>query len=181
MTWPDFIEILYDLATPFLVVRGDLDHTRTAHQFCLNLLEAEGGDKRIAEPAVILHDVGWSTLTPEQIKMAFGVRAAGERAHRLNRIHEVEGAVIAGRLLRDQGYDPIFIEQITLMIGRHDSGNHPESMEEKILKDSDKLWRFSGCGFWHEIKRQDLDSLELYRYLEKRRQAWFFLPVNRPK
>ena len=55
------------------------------------------------EPAVILHDVGWSKLTPEQIKIAFGVRAGGEEADRLNRIHEVEGAVIAGQIVTRPG------------------------------------------------------------------------------
>ena len=81
------------------------------------------------------------------------------------------------RLLQGLAYDPIFITQIALMIGRHDSGDAPESLEEKILKDSDKLWRFSGFGFWNEIERQGLDSLELYRFLEERRPAWFFLPT----
>lgn len=177
MGWSQFIEELFRLAEPYLAVRNDLPHAQIAHQYSLRLLSKEGGNQRIVEPAVILHDVGWSELTPEQIKIAFGVRAGGEEADRLNRIHEVEGAVIAGRLLQGRDYDPIFIKQITLMIGRHDSGNDPESLEEKILKDSDKLWRFSDIGFWNEIERQGLDSLELYRYLEERRPVWFFLPT----
>lgn len=177
MEWSEFIAALFRLAKPYLAVRNDLPHARISHQYSLRLLSKEGGNQRIVEPAVILHDVGWSKLTPEQIKIAFGVRAGGEEADRLNRIHEVEGALIAGRLLKGLGYDPIFIERITLMIGRHDSGSSPDSLEEKILKDSDKLWRFSGFGFWNEIKRQGLASLELYRYLEERRPAWFFLPT----
>ena len=174
---PNLLQSFFGWPEPYLAVRSDLPHAQIAHQYSLRLLSAEGGDRRIVEPAVILHDVGWSKLTPEQIKMAFGVRAGGEEAERLNRIHEVEGAVIAGRLLHDLDYDSLFIKQITIMIGRHDSGNDPESLEEKILKDADKLWRFSGFGFWNEIERQGLDSLELYRFLEERRPAWFFLPT----
>jgi HD superfamily phosphodiesterase len=177
MEWSQFIQELFRLAEPYLAVRMDLPHAQISHQYCLRLLNEEGGDKQIVEPAVILHDVGWSKLTPEQIKIAFGVRAGGEEANRLNRIHEVEGSIIAGRLLQALDYDPIFIKQITLMLGRHDSGNDPESLEEKILKDSDKLWRFSGIGFWNEIERQGLDSLELYHFLEERCPAWFFLPT----
>ncbi|MBI5603181.1 MAG: phosphohydrolase [Deltaproteobacteria bacterium] len=177
MEWSEFTAELFRLAEPYLAVRNDLPHAQISYQYSLKLLSAEGGNRRIVEPAVILHDVGWSKLTPEQIKIAFGVRAGGEEADRLNRIHEVEGAIIAGHLLQGLDYDPIFIKQITLMIGRHDSGNDPESLEEKILKDSDKLWRFSGIGFWNEMERQGLDSLELYRFLEKRRPAWFFLPA----
>ncbi len=177
MEWSEFIAELFRLAEPYLTVRNDLPHAQISHRYSLRLLSAEGGGRRIVEPAVILHDVGWSKLTPEQIKIAFGVRAGGEEADRLNSIHEVAGAALAGRLLQSLNYDPILIEQITRMIERHDSGDSPDSLEEKILKDSDKLWRFSGVGFWKEIERQSLDSLELYRYLAERRPTWFFLPT----
>jgi hypothetical protein len=165
MEWSQFIAALFRLAEPYLAVRNDLPHAQIAHQFSLRLMSKEGGDQRIVEPAVILHDVGWSKLTPEQIKIAFGVRAVGEEADRLNRIHEVTGAALAGRLLQSLNYDPILIEQITSMIKRHDSGNSPDSLEEKILKDSDKLWRFSGVGFWQEVERQGVDCFEMYRFL----------------
>lgn len=177
MEWPQFIDALFRLAEPYLAVRKDLPHAQISHQYCLRLVREEGGDLRIIEPAVILHDVGWSKLTPEEIKMAFGVRISGEAAERLNRIHEIEGAALAGRLLRQLKYDPFRIEQITAMIEHHDSGNQPTSLEEKILKDSDKLWRYSAFGFWKEIERQGLESLELYRYLAERRPAWFFTPT----
>jgi HD superfamily phosphohydrolase YqeK len=166
MEWPQFIEKLLRLAEPYLSVRNDLLHTQVAHQYCLRLLSAEGGDQRIVEPAVILHDVGWSKLPPEQIKLAFGIRAGGQEAKRINRIHEVEGAVISGKLLQTLNYDPLLIERIAQMIERHDSGERPEGLEEKILKDADKLWRFSRYGFWQELERQELEILELYRYLE---------------
>jgi hypothetical protein len=71
-----------------------------SHQYALRLVAAEGGEAGIVEPAVILHDVGWSQLEPEQIRVAFGVRTGGEEAERLNRIHEREGAVIARRILQ---------------------------------------------------------------------------------
>jgi HD superfamily phosphodiesterase len=177
MEWSQFIQELFRLAEPFLSVRKDLPHAQISHQYCLRLLQKEGGNHLIVEPAVILHDVGWSKLTPEEIKMAFGVRISGEEAERLNRIHEVEGAAIAGQILQSLGYDPTMTEQITGMIRRHDSGNHPESLEEKLLKDSDKLWRFSAFGFWNEIERQGLESLELYHFLEARRPAWFYSPT----
>ncbi|MBI5583464.1 MAG: HD domain-containing protein [Deltaproteobacteria bacterium] len=173
MEWPPFIEMLFRLAEPYLSVRNDLLHTQVAHQYCLRLLSAEGGDQRIVEPAVILHDVGWSKLPPEQLKIAFGIRAGGPEARRLNRIHEVEGAVIAGRLLQTLNYDPGLIEQITEMIERHDSGKHPESLEEKMLKDADKLWRYSGVGFRQEVERQGVGRHEMVRFLERLLSALF--------
>jgi len=83
-----------------LEVRSDLPHARVSRQYALRLLAEEGGEPGIVEPAVILHDVGWSQLEPEQIRVAFGVRAGGEEAERLNRIHERERAVIARRILQ---------------------------------------------------------------------------------
>jgi len=155
-------------------MRGDLPHARVSHQYALRLLEEEGGEPGIVEPAVILHDVGWSQLTPEQIQIAFGVRAGGEEAERLNRIHEREGAAIARRILLSLGYFPSWIKQIALLIERHDSGKETDSLEEELLKDADKLWRFSPFGFWNEIERQGLGQRELYQYLSDRYGRWFF-------
>ena len=171
------IRKLYELAAPYLANRGDLPHAQVSHRYALRLLEAEGGEPGIVEPAVILHDVGWSRLDPEQIKKAFGVRAGGEEAERLNRIHEREGAVIARQVLLTLDYPPAWIERIVLMIERHDSGNQAYSLEEKIIKDADKLWRFSPEGFWREIDRQGLEPDELYRFLSVRYRRWFFTPT----
>jgi hypothetical protein len=169
-----FVPTLFRLAEPYLAVRGDLPHARVSHRYALRLLEEEGGEPGIVEPAVILHDVGWSQLTPEQIRIAFGVRAGGEEAERLNRIHEREGAVIARRILHSLSYLPGWIERIALLIERHDSGKEADSLEEKILKDADKLWRFSPVGFWKEIERQGLGQNELYRFLAARVRGWFY-------
>ena len=173
----EFIRTLFRLAEPYLQVRGDLPHARISHQYALRLLEQEGGEPGIVEPAVILHDVGWSRLEPEQIKIAFGVRAGGKEAKRLNRIHELEGAAIARRVLQSLNYNPPWIERISFLIERHDSGDQADSLEENVLKDADKLWRFSPFGFWNEIERQGLDQDELYRYLLARYRNWFFTPT----
>ena len=129
------------------------------------------------EPAVILLEVGWSQLTPEQIRIAFGVRAGGVEAERLNRIHGREGAVITRRILKSLNYPPPWIERIALLIERHDSGESPECLEERMLKDADQLWRFSPLDFWNEIERQGLDQDELYRYLLARYRGWFYTPT----
>ena len=174
MDWTEFIRELFRLAAPYLKQRGDLPHAQVSHRYALRLLEAEGGESSIVEPAVILHDVGWSHLTPLQIRIAFGVRAGGEEAERLNRIHELEGAAIARQVLQSLNYNPQWIERIAFLIERHDSGDQADSLEEKLVKDADKLWRFSPFGFWNEIERQGLDRNELYRFLLARYRGWFF-------
>jgi HD superfamily phosphodiesterase len=172
--WQEFIKALFELAEPYLTTRGDLLHTRVAHEYALLLMKKEGGNRRIVEPAIILHDVGWSRLDPEAIKGSFGVRAAGETAARVNRVHELGGAVIARELLEELKYDPSLIDQIIPIVERHDSGRDPRSLEEKLVKDADKLWRFSQVGYRNEMERQKLTPLERYRFLAKNLPSWFF-------
>jgi HD superfamily phosphodiesterase len=174
MDWNEFIRELFRLAEPYLKIRGDLPHAQVSQRYALRLLKEEGGESSIVEPAVILHDVGWSRLEPEQIKIAFGVRAGGQEAERLNRIHELEGAAIARRILESLKVNPDEVDRITILIGRHDSGAQADSLEERLVKDADKLWRFSPLGFWNEIERQGLDQVELYQYLSERYLSWFF-------
>ncbi|MCD6296911.1 MAG: HD domain-containing protein [Deltaproteobacteria bacterium] len=174
MQWSGFIRRLFQEAEPYLAVRGDMAHTRVSHKYALILITEEGGNARIVEPAIILHDVGWSRLEPEDITIAFGVLAEGEEAERLNRIHELEGASIAGQILQSLDYDPLLIEKITSIIRTHDSGIDIRSPEEGIVKDADKLWRSSKVGFWQEAERQHLDPEQLHRFLNERYKEWFF-------
>jgi hypothetical protein len=177
MQWSEFIDRLFETAAPYLAVRGDADHTAVSHGYALTLLQHEGGDRKIVEPAVILHDVGWSVLKPESISVAYGVVAKGEEAERLNRIHEIEGAAIAEKILRSFNYEPGLIQTISAIIRRHDSGEGAPSLEEGLVKDADKLWRFSRIGFWRETERQRLRPPTLLDFLAARCRDWFFSPT----
>ena len=172
--WSGFIRRLFQEAEPYLAVRGDMAHTRISHDYALILIRREGGNAGIVEPAIILHDVGWSRLDPREISIAFGVLAESDEADRLNRIHELEGASIAAQVLQSLNYDPLLIEKVTSIIRTHDSGVDIRSPEEGLVKDADKLWRSSKVGFWQEAERQELDPKELYRYLNERYKEWFF-------
>jgi HD superfamily phosphodiesterase len=179
MSWQQFIQGLFRLAEPYLNVRDDLLHTRVAHQYALELLEKEAGDKKIVEPAVILHDVGWSRLKSEEIKVAFGVNAKGEKGKQLNRIHEVEGAGIAREILMKLGYDRQSTDEIVRIIERHDSGKNPQTIEEKLVKDADRLWRVSRIGYYYEMERQNTTHEVRYRFLTRNMGKWFFTKTAR--
>jgi len=177
MNWSEFIKNLFEEAKPFLVKRGDWDHIQVSHHFSKKLLQKEGGKSGVVEPAIILHDIGWSSLDSNDTKKAFGVKATSDEAARLNRIHEVEGVKLARKILIKYQYDQDQIEEILPIIDRHDSGETAASTEEKIVKDSDKLWRCSKLGFWHEVSRQNLKPQELYDFLYARKDRWFFTPT----
>ncbi|MEJ2219464.1 MAG: HD domain-containing protein [Desulfobacterales bacterium] len=174
MNWEQVTQELFRLAAPYLNVRDDLLHTRVANKYALDLLEKEVGDKMIVEPAVILHDVGWSRLKPEEIKVAFGVNAKGEKGKQLNRIHEVEGAGIAREILTKLDYDRPSTDEIARIIERHDSGKNPQTIEEKIVKDADRLWRVSRIGYYYEMERQNTTHEVRYRFLTRNMGKWFY-------
>ena len=177
MEWSKVIHQLFQKAEPYLNTRGDKRHAEISHQYALYLMQHEGGNPKIIEPAVILHDVGWSCLNAQELAMAYGVRAAGKKAERLNRIHEVQGAAIAQNILASIGFDSWLIDKILEIVKRHDSGKKAYSLEEKVARDADKLWRFSEVGFWAEKKRQGLTAKELYDHLAEHYQSWFFTPT----
>jgi HD superfamily phosphodiesterase len=179
MNWEKFTQELFRLAEPYLETRDDLLHTRVAHQYAVYLLEKEAGDKKIVEPAVILHDVGWSRLKPEEIKIAFGANAKGERAKQLNRIHEVEGTRIAREILTKLNYDRSSTDEIARIIEKHDSGKNPQTIEEQLVKDADRLWRVSKIGYYHEMERQNTSHEVRYRFLSQNMVKWFFTKTGK--
>lgn len=162
---------IFNLAGPYLDTRDNVIHTRIAYSFALKLLEAEGGDERVVIPAVLLHDLGWK-MVPEDLQLrAFG---PGKRDLEMNRIHEVEGARIAREILESIDYEPDLIEEIVTIISEHDSRPVALSLNDAIVKDSDKLWRFSKEALVVDPKRFRVDPAVHAEWLKHRINAWFF-------
>jgi hypothetical protein len=63
--------------------------------------------------------------------------------------HEKFGCDIAREILPGCGYDDAFITRITDIIDGHDTRKEHHSLEDAIMRDSDRLWRFhpTGLGF----------------------------------
>ena len=161
---------LINLAAPYLTVRHNYEHTEIAFAFAKELQEILGGRKEIIFPAIIFHDVGWSAIAEELHLKAFGPNSDPG----VNRVHEIEGAKIAGTLLREIKLKHVDKEEICRIIECHDSGENPITLEEKIVKDADKLFRFSLRGFSIDVKRFKQDPKEYWRFLNERRKEWFF-------
>ena len=162
---------IFDLAGPYLDTWANDLHTRIAYSFALKLLEAEGGDERIVLPAVLLHDLGWK-MVPEELQLkAFG---PGHNDLEINRIHEVEGARIAREILESVNYDPELTEQIVTIISGHDSRTEALSINDAIMKDSDRLWRFSKEALEVDPKRFRVDPAVHTEWLKQQIDRWFF-------
>ncbi len=149
---------LWTRALAYLGVRQNAEHTRYSTGFAERLVACCGARGDIVLPAIILHDTGWSTVPEDKILASFGPRT---RYPELRRQHEVEGARIARRLLTELAYGPPDIEVIAAIIDGHDTRAEPISLEDAVVKDADKLWRYTRFGletvrawFGHTVAQQ---------------------------
>ena len=136
----DIYERIWDLARPYLNTRKNDIHTEISTGLAQQLLVREGGEEDIVIPAIILHDVGWKEVPEDIQSKAFGPKMSMPE---WNRVHEVEGAKIAGDILRKVNYQDDKILEIQEIIKGHDSRNESISLNDSIVKDADKLWRYS--------------------------------------
>ena len=158
-------------ARPFLDTRHNDVHTDISTSLAFELMTTEGGDEDIVIPAIILHDTGWKRVPPELHLKAFGPAATHPE---LNRRHEVEGVKIARKILQKLKYDALKIEKILEIIDGHDSRAVPASLEDMIVKDADKLWRFTRSGFYIDTERFGESHKEGLERLRTNIPGWFF-------
>lgn len=162
---------IYQLARPYLNTRRNDVHIDISLQFAHELLNAEGGEESIVIPAIILHDVGWKKV-PEAFHLkAFGPKATSPE---LNRTHEEEGVRIAGGILSNLQYAKDKISEILNIIDGHDSRKKALSLNDQIVKDADKLFRYSQKGFEIDNKRFEETVADGLNRLRKYINHWFF-------
>jgi len=140
------------------------------------LLAVEGGNEAIVLPAVILHDVGWKKIPEELHLKAFGPNA---NSPELNRLHEIEGVNIAGDILKQINYPEEKISQIIEIIDGHDSRQAAMSLNDRIVKDADRLWRYSKEGFKIDIERFEESYAQGLNRLRRNLAGWFFTETGK--
>ena len=162
---------IWKLAKPHLNTRQNDIHTEISVLMAFKLMEMEGGDDDVVIPAIILHDVGWSRV-PENLQLkAFGPKAVNPE---LNRIHEIEGVRIAEEILLQVKYDQTKKEQILEIIEGHDSRSESLSLNDMIVKDADKLWRYTKSGVDIDVERFGETVDEGLERLKSNIENWFF-------
>lgn len=131
-------------ARPWLDVRSNDEHTLYAYRIGQALLEVDKtADPAIVLPAIMLHDIGWKKLPEDKLTQAIG---PSPKYPELVRIHEVEGAKIATEILERQTDISFNIQHITDIIDGHDTRPEAISNEDALMKDADKLWRYTRHG-----------------------------------
>jgi HD superfamily phosphodiesterase len=167
---------IFELAKPFLRTRKNLIHTQIALRYALNLLKSEKGDEAVAIPATILHDVGWNVI-PEHLHLtAFGPNPSNPK---LAKVHELEGAKIARAILGEMHYPPKKVNEIFRIIQGHDSRKRSISASDRIVKDADKLTRYSRKGMTIDLNRFHIPRREHLVFLEAIIDHWFLTATGK--
>jgi HD superfamily phosphodiesterase len=163
---------IFELARPHLQVMSNELHTREVVEWCLRLLQTVGGDRAVVVPAAILHDTGWAKI-PESVSRKIRVPDGNPEAIK---VHEEISALIAELILRDVRYKRDLIDEIVAMIRGHDSRKEALSLNDKILKDADKLSRYSKdfSKIW-PLWGDGSAAENLYGELASGVKNWFFL------
>ncbi len=159
------IEEIWKLALPYQDKRNDKGHARITTQYALKLLESENGDRNVVIPAIMLHDIGWGQLSEKDRMLTFDDRATKEKKLEARYKHQNEGVRLGRKILIQVNYSKDLIEEILEIISQHDTREGFISQNEGLVRDSDKLWRFSKTGLTADLVRSNFSFQQKYQML----------------
>ncbi len=137
-------QTIWERAKPYLQTRSNDTHTGYCYYFAEQLCKSfSRANRDVVLPAILLHDVGWSIVPEDKQLQSFGPHMIYPE---LRRQHETEGARIAGEILQELNYDNAMISRIVDIINGHDTREKSLSIEDSLVKDADKLWRYTPFG-----------------------------------
>ncbi|WP_101851042.1 HD domain-containing protein [Kocuria flava] len=132
-------------ARPHLDVRNNDAHSLYAWGIARQLLPlVPGADPDVVLPAILLHDTGWGRVDEERI-LSEGFSGDWRKAD-IRYEHERQGCLIAEEVLPELGYDAEFVGRVTAIIDGHDTRPEARSLEDALVRDADRLWRFDQVG-----------------------------------
>jgi hypothetical protein len=151
-------EKVWRAAKPFLRTRKNDVHVPIAYHCAERLLQRHPeADTEVVLLAILLHDTGWSEIDEQEIReKAFGPNMKQVLQSDVRRRHEQIGARLARAILTAQNYSSALIDEVTLIIDGHDSRPQALSLNDQLMKDADKSWRFTTTGIavacdWHKF------------------------------
>jgi len=146
-------ERIMDLADPYQDKRDDKGHARITLEYATKLVALEHGEEDIILPAIILHDIGWSQMPASIIKVILTPGEFLQDEYKVRCAHEQEGVKLAAGILTEIEYPQYKIDEILEIISEHDTRKGFISKNEGLVRDADKLWRFSKTGFEADVRR----------------------------
>jgi hypothetical protein len=139
------LDDVWRAAAPFLRIRKNDIHVPISFDYAERLLEEHPqADELVVRLAILLHDIGWYKIDEADIfSKGFG---ENWKESDVRFLHEREGCRMAKELLGNLGYDRANISRVVAIIDGHDTRAEARSLEDMLVRDADKLWRFTPVG-----------------------------------
>lgn len=133
-------------AEPYMRARKNDIHIPLSFDWAQKLLaEYPDADKDICSLAILLHDIGWYTIDMGRI-ISEGFRGENFLQSDVRYLHEVEGVRLGTEVLRETGWSEGVIAAVCEIIDGHDTRPDPHHLNDRVVRDADKLWRYSVAG-----------------------------------
>ncbi|EMR00501.1 HD domain-containing protein [Paeniglutamicibacter gangotriensis] len=141
---PDLLP-LWTAVVPETRARGNDIHLPISLAFARRLCDAyPEANRELVLVSTLLHDTGWAHVDETKI-ISEGFRGDWRKAG-IRFEHERLGCEVARRVLPPLGYELEFIEAVCAIIDGHDTRPVAHSLEDALMRDADRLWRFDHAG-----------------------------------
>lgn len=133
-------------AEPYMRARKNDIHIPLSFRWAARLLEDyTEADRDVCLLAILLHDIGWYAIDKEDI-IEKGFSGPNMLQSDVRYLHEAEGVRMGTEVLEATGWDADMIGQVCEIIDGHDTRPEPRHLNDRIVRDADKLWRFDVTG-----------------------------------
>lgn len=140
------LDAVWVAARPYLRTRANDIHLPLSFHFAELLLDYHPeADSLVTRLAILLHDTGWARVDEERI-ISEGFRSDNPMQSDIRVLHEIEGCNIAREILPPLGYSEEVVEAVCEIIDGHDTDPNHNGIEDAIMRDADRLWRFQPTG-----------------------------------
>ncbi len=133
-------------AEPYMRARKNDVHIPLSFDWCQRLLDGHPeADADICALAILLHDIGWYAVDQADI-IEQGFRSENFLQSDVRYLHEREGVRLGTEVLHQTGWSQPVIDAVCEIIDGHDTRPDPHHLNDRIVRDADKLWRFDVPG-----------------------------------
>lgn len=136
---------LWKAIEPETRTRGNDVHLPVSTAYAERLCDAyPQADRELVIVTIMLHDTGWAHVDESRI---ISEGFAGDwRKAAIRYEHEREGCLVARRVLPELGYSADAVDRVCEIIDGHDTRPIAYSLEDALVRDADRLWRFDRAG-----------------------------------
>ncbi|MFQ6155347.1 HD domain-containing protein [Micrococcus luteus] len=139
------LDPIWKAVVEYTRTRGNDIHLPLSVAYAERLCDAyPAADRELVLVATLLHDTGWARVDESRI-LSEGFTGDWRKAA-IRYEHEHQGCLVAREVLPGLGYADEFVDRVAAIIDGHDTRHVAYSLEDALMRDADRLWRFDRAG-----------------------------------